>query len=160
MLPTILRRIVSRVTTNPATCALNALIIALTLTAVTAWAAPMATLKADEKAHSALLDRIQRIETGTVKNPAGSVGDGGRAVGWMQLHRDFYEDARAECPELPKDYIKAARDRATSRLAVCAYWRKHGATTDHERVLLFHYGPDKAKWQGDRHGYVKKAGIE
>jgi hypothetical protein len=113
---------------------------------------PLPVLQADAKANAGLLDRIQAVETGGHKHPDRAVGDAGKALGYFQMHQDFYADARAECHALP-DYRTACASREWSRLAVCAYWRRYAAKGDKDKALRFHYGPSVKARQADRHNY-------
>lgn len=114
-------------------------------------------LRQDARDNAALLDRIQAVETGGCKDPAHAVGDSGLALGYMQMHPDYYADCRKECPALP-DYRAACQSREWSRLAVCSFWRKYKAKTDREKALAHHYGSNFRRIH-DRHKYAAKCGV-
>jgi hypothetical protein len=118
---------------------------------------PLPVLQADAKANAALLDRIQQVETGGHPHPDRAVGDSGKALGWMQCHRECWQDARAECPDIP-DYKTACASREWSRVMVMAMARKYGAKTDREIASLWHSGPTYMRRHpgADQHGYFAK----
>lgn len=105
-----------------------------------------------------LLDAIQAVETGGEKDPAHAVGDGGLALGWMQMHPDCYADCKAQDKTLPP-YRECAMSRTESRRAVLAYWKKYGCKTDREKALCWHYGPGFRR-VADRHHYYEKVKRE
>lgn len=63
------------------------------------------------------LDAVALIES---SNDSTATGDGGKARGMFQFHRDAWEDARRINPELV-EYISGANDPKRSRLAATAY---------------------------------------
>lgn len=134
----------------------------LFILALTAAIAPAAAALSPEaaaaevRANDALLNRIQRIETGGHRNPASAVGDSGLALGWMQIHPDYFADAKTESPWLP-DYKTCAADRRLSRLVVVSYWARYHVRGTTQRLLAHHYGPSfRSTNRSDPHGYAQK----
>jgi hypothetical protein len=80
-----------------------------------------------ESAADRFLDAIEHVESGHQANPKGS-NDGGKARGWMQIHRGFYADARpgvvaeyGTCPE----YEVATASREWSHRLALAWFRRY-----------------------------------
>lgn len=67
-----------------------------------------------------ILTALRVVETGGVKNGGRrAVGDGGKAIGPLQIHRAYWEDSKIpgrfeDCRELPY-----------ARKVVLAYWRRY-----------------------------------
>lgn len=105
-----------------------------------------------------LLDAIQKVETGGEKDPANAVGDNGKALGWFQIHKDYYLDAASQMHDNYIHYRTGVHDLKESQIIVCLYWRKHGVKTDKDKALIHHYGA--TKWRADKNadpdGYFAK----
>ena len=94
-------------------------IIVLTLITLPAFAGTVAE-------HRALLDAIQQVETGGSDNPATAVGDGGKALGWYQIHRVYWIDAVKQDPGLAEfGYERCCTDKDLAERTVVAYWNKY-----------------------------------
>lgn len=66
------------------------------------------------------------VETGGHKSPATAIGDGGRAVGILQIHRGVVADVRDKCG-LDVTWPESCRDPETSRAICSAYLTYWGA---------------------------------
>lgn len=97
--------------------------------------------------HQELLDAIQLVETGGCADPATATGDNGKALGWFQIHRIYWQDAIERNPELKKHgYEKCCTDRDLAEQVVVSYWNryateKRGADSDEARVRIHNGGP-------------------
>lgn len=96
--------------------------------------------------NSILLASIERVETGGEKNPAVAVGDHGKALGWMQIHPDYYAQAKKSAPWLPP-YRTVCKDKTLSRVCVVAHWASYNELnkSNREKALVHHYGPSGRK---------------
>lgn len=94
-----------------------------------------------------LLDAIEKVESGGIKNPDHAVGDGGDALGRYQLHRDYVEDAQQQDKSLGGyTYEQIATNRGLARRAVRAYWSKYSPKGSFEsRARVHNGGPAGAK---------------
>ena len=73
-----------------------------------------------------VLDAIQRVESGGSKDPANQIGDNKKALGWMQLHRPYVQDAKEYDKSLGKyTYEEICRSRELSRKATVAYLTRY-----------------------------------
>jgi hypothetical protein len=79
------------------------------------------------------LDAIQKVETGSEKDPNNAVGDNGKALGAYQIWYDYWFDAVEHRPELKARGYKAVTDPAYAREIVRAYMDR--------------YAPDGATWE-------------
>jgi len=117
--------------------ALNAAPTGATYTARTAEANGTARWSLDE-----IFTALRVVETGGIKNEGRrAVGDGGKAIGPLQIHRDYWEDSKVpgrfeDCRELPY-----------ARRVVLAYWRRYCPkaldTLDAEVLSRVHNGGPK-----------------
>lgn len=94
--------------------------------------------------NSKLLHAIQDHECAGIPKPkrAVAVGDSGDARGWLQIHREYYADAKAESPWLPS-YAAVCADERLSECCVVSYWAKYAskAKTDEEKCRVHNGGP-------------------
>ena len=74
-----------------------------------------------------ILDAIEKVETGGQRDPANAIGDGGKALGPMQIHRVYWLDAVEQDPSLVAngETYDSVRDRAYARRVVMAYWSRY-----------------------------------
>jgi len=81
---------------------------------------------ADRPKIEALLDAIQKQETGGCVDPAHAVGDDGRSRGWYQIQYAYWLDTRR--PGDPRDresYFRDTASRTVSRQVVLRYWSRY-----------------------------------
>lgn len=98
--------------------------------------------QAAAKKYKRLLDAIQKVETGGEKDPANAKGDKGKALGYFQIHRDYFCDAASQAQTGYLRYDKDCRDAEKSRVIVVLYWRKWAKSwSDRDLALMHHYGP-------------------
>ena len=63
---------------------------------------------------------LREIETGGIKNEGRrAIGDGGKAIGPLQIHRDYWLDSKVP------GRFEDCRDPAYARRVVLAYWRRY-----------------------------------
>ena len=100
-----------------------------------------------------VLDAIERVETGGHRDPANAVGDGGKALGPMQIHRVYWQDAVQFDPSLVAngETYQSVRDRTYARRVVMAYWSRYAKSWDSETLARIHNGGPK--------GHVKRATL-
>lgn len=79
------------------------------------------------------LDAIQKVETGSEKDPNNAVGDNGKALGAYQIWYDYWFDAVERRPDLKARGYKAVKDPAYAREIVKAYMDR--------------YAPKNATWE-------------
>ena len=92
-------------------------------------------------ANKVLLDAISKQESGGAEDPQHALGDHGHALGYFQIHKDYYEQAKKVSPWLP-DYKTVCTDDTLARLCVAAHWASYGNfTNDRDKALVHHYGP-------------------
>lgn len=112
--------------------------------------------------HAKLLDAIQAVETGAEADPAHAVGDHGSALGYLQIHQSYYDDAKFQAREnFIKIYKVTCADRDLSRMCAVLMWSKYPkAKNDRDLALLHHYGPSalpgSSKHVHDPDGYWEK----
>jgi len=93
-----------------------------------------------------LLDALEQVESG---GDIGAVGDRGRALGPLQLHKSFWLDAlqyAGKKNEGEWKYIDNVWSRSKSRQIVKWYWKKYKCKTRLEKVCAFHWGPKGAQY--------------
>ena len=100
-----------------------------------------------------ILDAIEKVETGNQRDPANAVGDQGRALGPMQIHRAYWVDAVDHDPSLVVngETYDSVRDRVYARRVVMAYWSRYAKSWDNETLARIHNGGPK--------GHVKRATL-
>ena len=114
------------------------------------------------------LQAIRQVETGGQPNEGrGAVGDGGRALGPLQIHRVYHVDAAERDPALG-DYRRCLSSLRYSEAVVLAYMKRYarGASTrltagkgtlaDLEKVARTHNGGPKGSKKSATLGYWKK----
>lgn len=97
--------------------------------------------------YSALISAIMAVETGGHRNPDMAVGDGGRAIGALQIHRAVVEDVNRFAGT---SYTwKGMTNRADARRVCDLYlrkWAKGKSPEDAARI-----------WNGGPSGHTKSA---
>jgi hypothetical protein len=98
-----------------------------------------------------LLDAIEQVESGGDVN---AVGDGGRAIGPMQIHRVYWLDAK-----MPGRY-EQVKYRRYARQTVLRYWHRYAGKAltdgDWETLARTHNGgPQGARKDATLHYWVK-----
>ena len=89
-----------------------------------------------------ILDAIEAVETGGCADPANAVGDSGRALGPMQIHKVYWQDAVQHDPSLVAngETYQSVRNRAYARRVVMAYWSRYAKSWDSETLARIHNG--------------------
>jgi len=105
-----------------------------------------------------ILDAIERVETGGQRDPANAIGDGGKALGPMQIHRVYWLDAVDHDPSLVAsgETYDSVRDRAYARRVVMAYWSRYAKSWDAETLARIHNGGPKGHVRKSTLGYWAK----
>ena len=100
-----------------------------------------------------ILDAIEHVETGAEADPANAIGDGGKALGPMQIHRVYWQDAveRDHTLVANGETYQSVRDRTYARRVVMAYWSRYAKSWDSETLARIHNGGPK--------GHVRKATL-
>ena len=111
------------------------------------------------------LDAIRQVETGGLPNEGrGAVGDGGRALGPLQIHAAYHTDA-AQRDRTLDDYTRCLHSTAYSERVVRAYMSRYarsalrrleagaGTLSDVETVARIHNGGPRAN-RADRRKYT------
>ena len=103
-----------------------------------------------------LWDAIKEVETGGVKNPEMAVGDNGKAIGPLQLHEGYYNDAVKFHPSLQSgryngytyENCKGPGSFEYSKMVGNAYMAKYATTkrlgrtpTDEDFARIHNGGP-------------------
>ena len=83
-----------------------------------------------------LLDAIRQVESG---GDCGLVGDGGKAIGPYQIHREYWQDAVAFDKRLGGTY-EDCRSEAYARRVVRAYLTRYGKGASDEQMARIHNG--------------------
>jgi len=89
-----------------------------------------------------ILNAIQKVETGGCENPSEAVGDGGRAIGPLQIHRAYWQDAVEFDPSIGGKY-EDCKDLAYARRIVVAYWTRYAPNWSSETLARVHNGGPK-----------------
>ena len=105
-----------------------------------------------------ILDAIEAVETGGQRDPANAVGDGGKALGSMQIHRVYWVDAVDHDPSLVAngETYDSVRDRAYARRVVMAYWSRYAKSWDAQTLARIHNGGPKGHTKRATLGYWAK----
>jgi len=105
-----------------------------------------------------ILDAIEKVETGGQRDPANAVGDQGRALGPMQIHRVYWLDAVDHDPSLVAngETYDSVRDRAYARRVVMAYWSRYAKSWDAQTLARIHNGGPKGHRKAATLGYWAK----
>jgi len=105
-----------------------------------------------------ILDAIEKVETGGQRDPANAVGDQGRALGPMQIHRVYWVDAVDHDPSLVSngETYDSVRDRAYARRVVMAYWSRYAKSWDAQTLARIHNGGPKGHRKAATLGYWAK----
>ena len=108
-----------------------------------------------------ILDAIEAVETGGFADPANAVGDGGKALGPMQIHRVYWQDAVEHDPTLVAngETYQSVRDRTSARRVVMAYMSRYAKTWSAEEIARLHNGGPAAMKAKRKHltdGYWAK----
>ena len=105
-----------------------------------------------------ILDAIEKVETGGQRDPANAIGDGGKALGPMQIHRVYWVDAVDHDPSLVAngETYDSVRDRAYARRVVMAYWSRYAKSWDAQTLARIHNGGPKGHRKAATLGYWAK----
>jgi hypothetical protein len=105
-----------------------------------------------------ILDAIEKVETGGQRDPANAIGDGGKALGPMQIHRVYWLDAVEHDPSLVAngETYDSVRDRAYARRVVMAYWSRYAKSWDSQTLARVHNGGPKGHTKRATLGYWAK----
>ncbi len=105
-----------------------------------------------------ILDAIEAVETGGHPNPSNAVGDQGRALGPMQIHRVYWQDAVEHDKSLVAngETYDSVRNRAYARRVVMAYWSRYAKSWDSETLARVHNGGPKGHTKRATLGYWAK----
>ena len=105
-----------------------------------------------------ILDAIEAVETGAEANPANAVGDGGKALGPMQIHRAYWLDAVEHDPSLVAagQTYDSVRDRIYARRVVMAYWLRYAKSWDAQTLARIHNGGPSGHRKASTLGYWGK----
>jgi len=110
-----------------------------------------------------LLDAMQTVETGGCSDPAHAVGDSGRSHGWLQISKAYYDDVKAEIPDIPT-YEKAVADLGWSKRIVYAYWHRYARealqSNDWETLARIHNGGPHGARKGSTKAYWRRVRLE
>ena len=109
-----------------------------------------------------ILDAIEKVETGGQRDPANAIGDGGKALGPMQIHRVYWLDAVDHDPSLVAngETYDSVRDRAYARRVVMAYWSRYAKSWDSETLARVHNGGPKGATKRATLGYWAKVKVK
>jgi hypothetical protein len=86
-----------------------------------------------------ILDAIQKVETGGEADPANAVGDNGKAIGPMQIHRSYWKDAVQFDPSIGGTYADC-RDEDYARRIVVAYMTRYAPDWNVRIIARIHNG--------------------
>ena len=98
----------------------------------------LAALPARVSTISRTLDAIEKVESG---GRTDLVGDGGKAIGPMQIHEIYWRDAVEHRPELAKHGYAAVVDPTYARAVVLAYLTRYHATGPESMARMHNGGP-------------------
>ena len=98
------------------------------------------------------LDAIEQVESG---GRTDLVGDGGKAIGSMQIWRVYWKDAVEFAPWLRNRTYEDCTRRGYARLVVLAYLTRYGARTPEQMARIHNGGPQGAAKKATL-GYWKK----
>lgn len=102
-----------------------------------------------------ILTALRQVETGGAADDGRhAVGDGGRAIGPLQIHRAYWQDAG-----LPGSF-EDCRDPDYARAVVLAYWRRYCpralSDRDAEVLVRIHNGGPKGDRKSSTDGFWRK----
>ncbi len=105
-----------------------------------------------------ILDAIEKVETGGQRDPANAIGDGGKALGPLQIHRVYWVDAVDHDPSLVAngETYDSVRDRTYARRVVMAYWSRYAKSWDAQTLARIHNGGPKGHTKRATLGYWAK----
>jgi len=89
-----------------------------------------------------VLDAIQKVETGGCKNPSKAVGDGGKAIGPLQIHYSYWKDAIDFDPSIGGSYSDCT-DEAYARKIAIAYFTRYAPDWNIHTLAGTHNGGPK-----------------
>lgn len=89
-----------------------------------------------------VLDAIQKVETGGCKNPSAAVGDGGKAIGPLQIHRAYWQDAIDFDPSIGGKY-EDCKNEAYAREITIAYLTRYAPDWNIRTLAGTHNGGPK-----------------
>ena len=99
-----------------------------------------------------LLDAIRQVESG---GDCTLVGDGGRAIGPYQIHREYWADAIAADKTLGGKY-EDCRGEAYARRVVKAYLSRYGKGKSDAQMARIHNGGPRGHLRGSTLKYLAK----
>ena len=102
-----------------------------------------------------VLDAIQKVETGGCKNPSAAVGDNGKAIGPLQIHRAYWQDAIDHDPSIGGKYEDCVNE-AYARQIVIAYLTRYAPNWNIDTVARVHNGGPKGHKSSKTVNYGKK----
>ena len=105
-----------------------------------------------------ILDAIEKVETGGQRDPANAIGDGGKALGPMQIHKVYWLDAVEHDPSLVAngETYQSVRCSIYARRVVMAYWSRYAKSWDAETLARVHNGGPKGHTKRATLGYWAK----
>ena len=125
------------------------LLLASTMLAQTISTKDLDTLRAE---HRAFLDALAQVESGGKDD---AIGDGGKAIGRMQIWEIYHADAVAHAPGIAGEYADC-KGKAYAERVVMAYLHRYGkkalADKNYEKLARIHNG-------GPR-GHTKRATLK
>lgn len=99
-----------------------------------------------------VLDAIQKVETGGCKNPSKAVGDGGNAIGPLQIHYSYWKDAIDFDPSIGGKYSDCTNEAYARKIAIAYFTRyapnwkietlagiQNGGPKGHQSKATFNY---------------------
>ena len=89
-----------------------------------------------------VLDAIQKVETGGCKNPSKAVGDGGNAIGPLQIHYSYWKDAIDFDPSIGGKYSDCTNEAYARKIAI-AYFTRYAPNWKIETLAGIHNGGPK-----------------
>lgn len=102
-----------------------------------------------------ILDAIQKVETGGVRDPSNAVGDNGKAIGPYQIHLVYWKDAVQYDPSIGGTYTDC-KDPEYARQIVIAYLSRYAPNWECETVARIHNGGPKGYLRRSTLAYWKK----
>jgi hypothetical protein len=109
-------------------------ILAFTVATAGVAVPPPANFNPDE-----ILTAIRKVETGGCKDPSNAVGDGGKAIGPLQIHYSYWKDAVEFDPSIGGKYSDC-KSEAYARKIVIAYWTRYAPNWSFETLSRVHNG--------------------
>jgi hypothetical protein len=103
------------------------------------------------------LDAIQKVETGSEKDPNNAVGDKGKALGAYQIWHSYWLDAVEHRPDLKARGYQAVRDPSYAREIIKAYMARYAPKgASWEDMARIHNGGPKGHRKSSTKAYWAK----